>query len=179
MKPIPTPDDDAHTRAVQGLFLQYQPVIRTYVLSLVPDFSMADDVMQETFLVVTKKAASFEQGTNFPAWVRAICRFKVLETLRGTRPRFQTFSSEVMDALSAEPRDFIRNTDERLLHLESCMEKLAPQARRSIDLRYQNDHLPPQIASLMGCTVESVNVTLSRARAFLRECVQRRLSGTT
>jgi RNA polymerase sigma-70 factor, ECF subfamily len=51
--------EEAHVAAVQGLFLQYQPAIRGYILSMIPDFSLADDVMQETFLVVTRKAATF------------------------------------------------------------------------------------------------------------------------
>jgi len=171
--------EDAHTAAVQGLFLQYQPAVRGYVLSIVPDFSLADDVMQETFLVVTRKAASFEIGTSFPAWVKAIARFKALEAIRAGRSRCETLSEEVIQALGAERGEFRADTDERLGLLAACIEELAPQARRSINFRYRNDHLPPEIAGLMGCTVQSVNVTLSRARAFLRECVVRKMSGTT
>ena len=70
------------------------------------------------------------------------------------------------------------DADERLALLRGCLDQLAPQARRSIDYRYQNEHLPPQIAELTGCTVQSVNVTLSRARAFLRDCVQRKMAAT-
>ena len=167
--------EEAHTAAVQGLFLQFQPAVRGYVLSMIPDFSLADDVMQEIFLVVTRKAASFELGTSFPAWVKTIARFKGLEAIRAGRSRCETLSEEVLQALGAERSDFRNDTDERLGLLASCIEELAPQARRSIDFRYRQDHLPPEIAGLMGCTVQSVNVTLSRARAFLRECVMRKM----
>jgi RNA polymerase sigma-70 factor (ECF subfamily) len=167
--------EEAHTAAVQGLFLQFQPAVRGYVLSMIPDFSLADDVMQEIFLVVTRKAASFEIGTSFPAWVKTIARFKALETIRAGRCRCETLSEEVLEALGAERSEFRGDTDERLALLASCLDELAPQARRSIDLRYKQDHLPPQIAGLMGCTVPSVNVTLSRARAFLRDCVMRKM----
>jgi RNA polymerase sigma-70 factor (ECF subfamily) len=171
----PTPQE-VHTAQVQGLFLQYQPAVRGYILSMIPDFSQADDVMQETFLTVTRKAASFELGTSFAAWVKTIARFKALEAIRARR--FESLSEEVLLALSAEPREFRGESDERLSLLRGCLDQLAPQARRSIDYRYQNDHLPPQIAELTGCTVQSVNVTLSRARAFLRDCVQRKLAAT-
>jgi RNA polymerase sigma-70 factor (ECF subfamily) len=167
---------EAHTAAVQGLFLQFQPAVRGYILSMIPDFSQADDVMQETFLTVTRKAASFELGTSFAAWVKTIARFKALEAIRARK--FETLSEEVLLALSAEPRELRPDADERLALLRGCLDQLAPQARRSIDYRYQNDHLPPQIAELTGCTVQSVNVTLSRARAFLRDCVQRKLAAT-
>lgn len=162
-----------HTAKVQGLFVQYQPAIRGFILSMIPDFSTADDVMQETFLTVTKKASSFEIGTSFSAWVKTIARFKALEAIRARK--FESLSEEVLEALSTEPREFAGNSDERILLLRGCLEELAPQARRSIDYRYRNEHMPPQIAGLMGCTVQSVNVTLSRARTFLRECVQRKM----
>jgi RNA polymerase sigma-70 factor (ECF subfamily) len=164
---------------VQGLFLQFQPAIRGYILSMIPDFSQADDVMQETFLVVTRKAASFELGTSFPAWVKTIARFKALEALRGGRCRFESLSEEVLEAIGAERTEFRGDTDDRLALLAECVDELAPQARRSIDFRYRNDHLPPEIADRMGCTVQSVNVTLSRARAFLRDCVLRKMAASS
>lgn len=174
----PPEKDEAHTAAVQGLFLQYQPAVRGYILSIVPDFSMADDVIQETFLVVTRKAASFELGTSFPAWVKTIARYKALEAIRSGRGRFESLSDEVIEALSAERHEFRTDTDERLTLLASCIEELAPQAKRSINLRYRNDHLPPEIASRMSCTIQSINVTLSRARSFLRDCVLRKMAQT-
>lgn len=173
----PTPIDEGdHTAKVQGLFLQYQPAVRGFVLAMIPDFSLADDVMQETFLVVTRKAHTFELGTSFAAWVKTIARFKALEAIRARR--FESLSDEVLEALSTEPREFGGDSDERIALLRGCLDQLAPQARRSIDYRYRNEHMPPQIAGLMGCTVQSINVTLSRARAFLRECVQRRMEAS-
>lgn len=174
-----TTQEENHTAAVQGLFLQFQPAVRGYVLSMIPDFSLADDVMQEIFLVVTRKAGGFEIGTSFPAWVKTIARFKVLEAIRAGRKRGETLSEEVLQALGTEPHQFSGDTDERLALLASCLNELAPQARRSIDFRYKQDHLPPEIADLMGCTVQSVNVTLSRARALLRECVIRKMGAAT
>lgn len=168
--------EEDHTASVQGLFVQYQPAIRSYILSIIPDFSLADDVMQEVFLVVTRKANSFELGTSFPAWVKTISRYKALEAIRAGRNRFETLSEEVLEALGADSRDFPAQSDERLGLLSQCIKELAPQARRSIELRYRNEHLPPEIAHLMGCTVQSVNVTLSRARVFLRECVLRKMA---
>lgn len=169
--------EDTHTEAVQRLFLQHQPAIRSHILTMIPDFSLADDVMQEIFLVVTRKAGTFTLGSSFPSWVKAIARFKALEAIRSSvNQRFECLSEEVMEALGAEQREFALQTDERLCLLADCLNELAPQARRSIEFRYRNDHLPPEIANLMGCTVQSVNVTLSRARTFLRECVQRKMT---
>jgi len=174
----PNPSGERHLAAVQGLFLNYQPMVRAYVLSMVPDFALAEDVVQETFLVVSRKAPDFRIGTSFPAWVKTIARFKALEALRRQRGRLVALSDEALDALGAEPHEYAGGgeVDARLELLRACLDDLAPQARRSIEFRYRGDHLPRQIARLMGCTVQSVNVTLSRARAFLRKCVQRRMT---
>src|SRR5690606_29550523 len=130
--------DEGHTAAVQGLFVQYQPAVRSYILSMIPDFPLADDVLQDVFLVVTRKAHEFELGTSFSAWVKTIARYKALEAIRAARNRFVSLSEETLEALGAESREFHPQTDERLQWLARCIEELAPQARRSIEFRYRN-----------------------------------------
>jgi RNA polymerase sigma-70 factor (ECF subfamily) len=166
--------DPEQLALVQELFLQHLPALRGFVLSLVSDFSLVDDVVQETFLTVNAKAASFKPGTNFRAWVLTIARYKVLQALARTRLE-QHLSPDVVEALAADESAVTWHSEEQLRLLAACLEKLAPQARRTIELRYQQAHRPPEIAQLMNWTVESVGVTLSRARQFLRECVARGL----
>lgn len=171
-------ESEQHTAAVQGLFLKYQPMVRTYILSIVPNFALAEDILQETFLVVSRKASSFTLGSSFPAWVKTIARFKALEFARREFGRKTVLSDEVLDALDSDPHPYANpaETDERIAILRACIDELAPQARRAIEYRYRGDHQPPQIARLMGCTVNSINVTLSRARVFLRNCVNLKLA---
>ena len=68
----------AHAHRVQTLFVQHQPQIRGFIQSLVYDFAAADDLLQECFLTVSEKALEFSLDSNFPAWVRAIARYKIL-----------------------------------------------------------------------------------------------------
>lgn len=175
-------EPDAHVTKVQELFITHQPAVRGYLLSMIPDMSLADDLVQETFLVVTRKAHSFELGTSFLAWVRTIARYKALETLR-RNVRNSTnlaLSEDVLDALSADSGNPSPDTEVYLRHLDNCVSKLTPQARKAIELRYNRGHGLSEIARLLGCTTPSASVTLSRARAFLRNCVdhQRKVSAT-
>jgi len=163
------------TALVQGLFVQNMMAVRGFVLALMPDFSRVDDVVQETFLTVTAKADDFVEGTNFRAWAFSIARFKVLESVRTPGAREIALDAEVIDALcGAEPIEV--HPEEQTGALATCIGKLAPQARRAIELRYQQACRPPEIARRMGWTVNSVNVALARARNFLRECVERQLA---
>jgi len=168
-----TPDHVAH---VQALFLQHLPALRGFVLSLVSNFNLVDDVVQETFITVTSKAGSFERGTNFRAWTWRIARFKTLQLLEKCAPANERLAPEVIEALCAHDSAQDWYTEEMLRYLTVCMDELAPKARQSIDLRYMQAHRPPEIAQIMGWTVDAVHVVLSRARIVLRECVTRRIS---
>lgn len=174
---MPTaPASPEHIALVQSLFVQHLPALRGFVVSLLSDFSLVDDVVQETFLVVAAKAASFQRGTNFRAWAWTIARYKVLQTLEKNAPVAERFQPEVIEALCAHETAETWFSDEQIAHLARCMEGLAPRAREAVELRYQQAHRPPEIASRLGWTVESVHVALSRARVFLRDCMTQRMA---
>jgi RNA polymerase sigma-70 factor (ECF subfamily) len=159
------------TSLVHGLFVQNMMAVRGYVLALMPDFSRVDDIVQETFITATEKAAEFQEGTNFKAWIFAIARFKVLEALRDPSCARLSLAPEVIEALSAEDGCESR-MDDYIEALSGCIERLAPRAHRVIELRYQQAHRPPEVARLMGWTLNSVNVALARARSALRSCIE-------
>lgn len=170
-----SPPEDAREH-VSALFVQFSPELRGFILALLPDMSRADDVFQETFLTVTRKAADFRPGTNFLAWACTIARYKVLESGR-KRSAIQPLSEEVIDSLCAampEPE----KEDEEMRLLGECLEELHPHTRKAMELRYEQGHKPAEIAKRLGWTAESVYVVLSRARAVLRECVGRKMSVT-
>jgi RNA polymerase sigma-70 factor (ECF subfamily) len=160
------PDD--HVLKVQQLFVRHHGQLSAFVMTLWPDFSRADDVMQEVFLTVTAKAREFSLGTSFLAWGRAIVRFKVIEMRRSAGLRSP--SPEMLDSLTAACPDEWAG-DDQLAALTKCLGQLAPKAREIVSLRYQREHSPPEIAALLSRSVNSINVALSKARAALRECM--------
>jgi RNA polymerase sigma-70 factor (ECF subfamily) len=164
-----------HTLSVQQLFVQHERQLRAFVMSLTPDFSAAADVMQETFLEVSRQAAEFKLGSNFPAWTRSIAKFKVLALTRDRQRASLRLADDVVEALAAAApldEDEERHFAEVGL-LRECVNKLAPAAREVVHLRYFGQHLPEGIAQLRSQSVNAINVTLARARAALRECMER------
>jgi RNA polymerase sigma-70 factor (ECF subfamily) len=151
--------------------------VRAFVVALVADFTIADDVMQETFLEITRQAASFEMGSNFMAWARAIARFRVLSALRDRQRLSRRLADDVIDALAADaPLDESDGRHEaEIVQLRTCLELLAPAAREMVRLRYAGEQVPQAIAQLRAQSVNAVNVTLARARVALRECIERGL----
>jgi RNA polymerase sigma-70 factor, ECF subfamily len=164
-----------HLIHVQTLFVKYMPRIKAFVYSLMPDISQVDDITQDIFLTVTAKAADFQEGTNFLAWVFAIARFRVLKSMNAMDKAFLPLSEEVLDALAADCHEPEADQDRRLELLEFCMEKLAPQARRMIKLRYHGALKASAIAERLDLSVNGVSVLLSRSRTLLRDCVERHM----
>ncbi len=164
-----------HVRQVQSLFVANSNVLRGFIQGLLPDPHDAEDVFQEVFLTVTDKAEMFRLDTQFVPWACAIAKFKVLERIRKRGLEKATLSPETIDALTAsvpqEPPD-----EPTLRVLGNCMDRLAPMARRILDLRYSDCQQPRQIAQLLGQQPESIYVTLARARSFLRRCMQKVLA---
>ncbi len=160
-----------HARRVDQLFVKHASTIRGFIQAFVPDFHRADDVLQECFLTVADKAEEFREDTDFLAWATTIARFKVHESLRRPGPKTQSLSPEVIDALCADAP--AAATDSTMAWLLEC-EELAPRARELIELRYGEECKPAEIARRLEWTAESVYVALSRARALLRDCIERK-----
>lgn len=169
----PVAVDEEALERVQRLFVRYLPVVRASVLARIPNAHWAEDVVQETFLTACRKAGDFQKDSNFPAWVCRIAAYKTLEALKAGARRFEPLSEEAMSALLASEPDR-SDLAERLGLFEECLENLAPKARQVMELRYRGDHLPEEISRLMGWSLGAVRVAISRARALLQECVERK-----
>ncbi len=159
------------------MFLRHAGILRGFILGLLPDHDRSEDVFQELFLTITRKAEDYRPGTNFLAWARAIARLKVLEQYRSTQAGPHLLDPDALDAVIASAEELDDSWADRRAALAQCLDQLAPRAREILELRYCEDCLPPpEIASRLSWTVNAVNVALSRARKFLQECTRRRMA---
>lgn len=164
-----------HTLEVQRLFVQHQQVVLYYVLTIEPSLGDAQDIVQETFLAVSRKAETYALGTNFGAWACTVARYQALQFQRARQRRTARLDDDVIEMLyggeAPEPESLIPRTSA----LKRCLEKLAPKALELIRRRYHIGEVPEDIASAVGWTPNAVRVALSRARQTLRVCVDRSL----
>jgi RNA polymerase sigma-70 factor (ECF subfamily) len=157
------------TEQVQRLFVRHQGAIRAFVRSLQPSLSDSDDILQETFLTLTRKATSFEPGSNFVAWACSIARFKILEDFRKKR-RVGVLSEAALEALAADaPEEEISELRETALN--GCLQNLGSRASDLLWRKYVGRQTSEEMAGGLGMTPLAVRVALSKARAVLRDCV--------
>jgi len=161
---------------VQKLFLRHSSLLRGFIVGLLGDTSGADDLLQEVFVVASEKAADFQPGSDFPAWARAIARLKVLEFMRQRRGGPGRLSPEIVEALADSAPELDETYEARRTALKRCLGEIRGRARQLLDMRYQQGLNPERIAQRVSWKVAAVNVALSRARRFLRECTGRRLA---
>ena len=162
--------EDSHKLKVQQLFMAHQNAILAYLLSLVPNYQDAQDLLQEVFLVVTRKADTWVEGTNFWAWVCAIARYEALHHVRSDKRRFIPLDLDVLDLVYGETPN-LDILESKIDRLRKCIKQLSPRARELIQLRYHASQMPEAIAETLQWSVNSVRVALTRAKDNLRKCM--------
>ncbi len=168
------PDD--HTLHVQQLFVRHQQTVLGYVLSIEPNFADAQDIVQEVFLAVSRKARTWTAGTDFLAWVCTVARYETLHFQRTRARRTACLDADVIELLHAAEAVKEAEWQHRVDVLRRCLGRLAPRAKELIWRRYHGAQLPEEIATKVGWTVNAVRVALTRARGVLRECMEKQLN---
>ena len=111
------------------LFTHHQRRLFLYILSQVPNPIEAEEVLQETNVVIWSKFSQFREGTNFLAWVSQIANFEVMKyRTRKKRSRLH-FSDEFLETVSREALNGPMNLNNDAWHWgnvwPSCGQRIA------------------------------------------------------
>lgn len=170
--PPPVSGDSAtRVEAFVSLLGQNQRRIHLFVASLVPNASDADDILQETNLVLWREFDQFVLGTNFASWACTVAFNQVLAWRKRKQRDRLVFSDQFLSAVSGELLAQADRIEDRSSALASCIERLAPQHRELLRLRYTDGNPVETIATQFQRTTEAVYRMLSRIRHALHECV--------
>ncbi|MBI1367490.1 MAG: sigma-70 family RNA polymerase sigma factor [Planctomycetes bacterium] len=163
---------------VVQLLLTHQTRMRAYIRALVPERAGAEDVLQETNMVLWRKAAEFTPGTEFMAWALTAARFQALAWRQKQRRDRLVFDEALMNDLADAAGREAESHDDRAEALRGCLAKLPAAQRDLLAARYAADGSPEAIARQMGRPVGSIRQTLYRIRAALLACVEQTLERT-
>ncbi len=151
-----------------------------YLRVLVRDAHLAEDLFQETCLVVLRKLGEFDRSADFGAWVRGIALNLARNALRKERYLRLMPSPNLAGAIERTFASVPAREDEetalRLERLGECMGQVEHRQRKLLDLRYRGGATIREIARQTGRTEGAVQVALSRVRQFLLRCLDRKTS---
>ena len=153
-----------------------QRKIFAYILGLVVNVNDADDILQETVKIMWNKFSQFESGTNFLAWATTIAYYRVLEFRRQKSRSKIIFDDQLFDTLQGQALSHAQDSDDYLLHLKHCLNKLKDNDQSIIKMRYTNGYTLQQIASQLGRSFQSVHRSIARIQSMLRNCINRQLA---
>ena len=158
------------------LLTSQQARIYAYILSLVPNFNDADDILQDTTKFMWERFDEFTLGTDFLAWAKKIAYFLVMEYYRNKKKVYTLCYDEQLiqklDQNFQKLSDFSRDYQ---AHLKECLKKLKHQDRKLLKLRYFENHKAKELASRFGCSIQYIYRSISRVHQLLLACIQKRL----
>ena len=147
-----------------------------YVYSLLGDHSRADDVLQETNLVLWRKIGEYDPSRPFLPWAFGIVRFQVLAQLRDKQRDRLLLDTNLAEMLSEEAVRQSEQIDAVREALRPCMGLLTPSNRELIEERYFRATPVSDIGKAANRSIPSIKVALLRIRRQLAECVQKRMA---
>jgi RNA polymerase sigma-70 factor, ECF subfamily len=164
------------TKELVLLMTQHQRRIFAYIYTLVPDRHSAEDILQETSLVICEKFDSFKSGTDFVAWANQIAWWQV----RAARTKFARskviFNDDVLESVARTHTDLTPEQDARHEALAHCLKKLPHRDRELLMTRYEPGNGVEEAARRSGRTLVAAYKALARLRKLLHDCVSNQLA---
>lgn len=147
-----------------------------YILSLMPDAERAKDALQETNIVMWRKAHEYVPNTSFSAWACKIAYYEVLAERRKRHRDRHLFNDVLVGTLASEAEAHLATFDERSIALDECLERLTPRQRERLLERYRPGGSIQEIARSTGESRGAVATALYRIRRMLLDCVSFKLN---
>jgi RNA polymerase sigma-70 factor (ECF subfamily) len=173
-------DLDAAIKAVQEgdqaafavIVDQTERRLRASLALQLPDRELIDEVAHMAYITAYEKIHDYQPGTNFVAWLKRIA----INHLHNECRR-RSHSAEGVEKLSLliAPGPAVTESEEvrdRLVHLQRCLEKLGPEARELIEMRYEKLLEPMEIGRQLGKNASTVRTILTRVRQSLLHCME-------
>jgi RNA polymerase sigma-70 factor (ECF subfamily) len=153
--------------AMQVLFQRHNVRVYRFVLRLLGNPALAEEIVGEVFLNVWRRAGSFDAKCQVTTWLLAIARHKALSVLR-RRPETQL--DEEMAASIADPgedAEAVLDRKERSKIIRGCLTQLSPAHREIIDLVYYHEKSVDEVARIVDAPKSTVKTRMFYARSHM------------
>lgn len=174
----PAPLTPESQKLLMSLMTRHQRQIFAYIYTLVPRRHDAEDLLQDTTVVICEKFHEFRPGSDFVAWACQIAWWRI----RYSRQKFARskviFDDTVLEAVAHTARTMHLEVDERHEALALCLRKLPTRDREFVLTRYEPDGGVEEAARRTGRSMEAAYKALTRIRKLLFDCVSHELSVT-
>ncbi len=158
--------------AVRLLFMRHHARVYRFVVRQTGSENMADDIANEVFLEVWRKASAFEFRSEVTTWLLGIARFKVLSAHRKRKEdSLDDLESERIEDGADTPEVVTMKLD-KAAALRQCIDNLSAEHRAVIDLAYYHGRTVTEIGDVLSIPVATVKTRMFYARSKLGEALK-------
>ena len=157
---------------MQTLFARHRTPVYRWLLRLVGNETLAEDLVSDVFLDVWRQASRFEGRSSVSTWLMAIARFKAISA---RRRRTDAELDDVVESTVADTADDPAVALEKKYRdevLRTALTKLSPEHKEIIDLVYYHEKSVDECAQIIGVPSGTVKTRMFYARKKLAELVQ-------
>lgn len=143
-------------------------------LRIVRERALAEDVLQDAFVKVWEKAASFDPARGSGrGWIYSIVRHRALNAVRDAQPEvpLDEAALEALDQRAGEHAAVALAALPDLGALHDCLSRLDAAKRSSIVLAYVDGCSHAEIAQRLAAPLGTVKAWIRRGLQSLRECM--------
>jgi RNA polymerase sigma-70 factor (ECF subfamily) len=159
-------------RAMQALYLRHKVRIYRFVLRLVGDAALAEDIVSEAFLDVWRRADGFKAKSQVSTWLLAIARYKALSAQRGrSREQLDDGAASAM-ADPADDAETIMDRQDRGAIVRQCLSQLSAIHREVLDLVYYHEKSVEEVAEIVGVSAGTVKTRMFYARRRMENLLE-------
>lgn len=158
--------------ALRTLFARHATRTFRYVLGLVRNEAVAEEVTNEAFLEVWRHAGNYRRGSAFSTWLIAIARNKALSRLR---KRHDDLLSEGLAEAQPDPSDnpeIIAIKRSKAEAIRDCLGRLSDAHREIIDIVYYHEKSVAEASEILGIPQNTVKTRMFHARRQLSELLR-------
>jgi RNA polymerase sigma-70 factor, ECF subfamily len=158
------------------LLIEHERRLEGFVLAMVSNWAVAEDIVQETKLRLWQQFGQFNRNQDFGAWARTIAYYQVLSYRKSSqRSREQLFGEQFLESVAQEESHRQEEIALRQHFLAFCLEKLSEKSRELLKLVYSGKDTIRQVARKLGRSEAATYSAVQDARLRLHKCLDQEL----
>jgi RNA polymerase sigma-70 factor, ECF subfamily len=158
--------------AMHVLYARHNVRVYRFILRIVGDTSVAEDLVSQVFLDVWRTAGQFEGRSQVSTWMLAIARFKALTALRNRRHEDIEQEEVLQIADTGDTPETAMDRSQTALTLREAISQLSPAHREIIDLVYYHEKSVEEVGQIIGIPQATVKTRMFYARKHLAELLK-------
>ena len=166
---------DGDLRAFEELYRLYHRRLTRFVINMIHRPHLAEEVLNDTMLVVWRRADAYDGVTKVSTWIFAIAYRRALSAMRGLREPIEDKDAETRESLEEGPEQQLGRLQVHNL-LVDAMGELSADHRAVVDLTYFHEMDYREIAEIMSCPVDTVKTRMYHARRHLKRVLAGQLA---